>query len=118
MPLPFIFKMIYFIGNKGGALKFVILGAIIFFGMVRCVSSAEDGNIMDQETIEKIRVKYEQEIMRINGVVSVSVGLNKDGKKCLKIGTSVPVEQISSKLPEGLSKSLVELEFIGNIQAQ
>lgn len=72
----------------------------------------------EQESIANIRAKYEQVLMDINGVVLVSDGLSKSGRPCLKIGTSVPVEEIRSEIPEELFEIEVELEYIGDIRAQ
>lgn len=70
------------------------------------------------ENIEKVRAQYESQLMAISGVVAVSVGLGEDGRPCLKIGTSVPAEEVRKQLPAGLAGTPVEVEFIGNIRAQ
>ena len=72
----------------------------------------------DMQAIENVRAQCESAIMTIEGVVSVATGIGKSGKPCLKIGTSLPVEEVRSKLPKELSKIEVELEYIGEIRAQ
>jgi len=72
----------------------------------------------DLQAIENMRAQYESRLMAIKGVVSVSTGIGKTGKPCLKIGTSVPVEQVRTKLPEDLFQVEVELEYLGEIRAQ
>jgi len=56
--------------------------------------------------------------MNIDGVVSVSIGTDKSGKPVLKIGTSVPPEQVRARLPQQLLEAGAELEFVGDIRAQ
>lgn len=73
---------------------------------------------MDVQKIENVRATYDSEIMNIDGVVSVSTSLNKDGKPCLKIGTSKPVEKIQPFLPAGIYKVNVEIEYQGELKAQ
>jgi hypothetical protein len=72
----------------------------------------------DVHKIEDVRATLDSKIMAIPGVVSVATGLAKDGSPCLKIGTSVPVEQVRGLLPRELAGIPVELENIGEIQAQ
>ena len=72
----------------------------------------------DLKKIEDVRAVLDSKIMAIPGVVSVATGLGKDGSPCLKIGTSVPVEQVRDLLPHELSGIPFEIENIGEIQAQ
>jgi hypothetical protein len=71
----------------------------------------------DMQEIENIRVQFESCIMGIEGVVGIGAGLC-NGKPCLKIYTSVPTQQVRSKLPEELSKIEVDLEYAGEIEAK
>ena len=75
---------------------------------------------MDEELqrIEKLRSEYESTILSVNGVESISIGLCANGKPCLQIGTSVPVDQVRPRLPAELFESGVELHYIGRIEAQ
>jgi len=72
----------------------------------------------NQLTIENLRTKYDSYLMSINGVVSVSTGIGKGGKPCLKIGTSLPTDQVRPKLPEELFQMEIELEYLGEINSQ
>ena len=72
----------------------------------------------NQLTIENLRTKYDSHLMSINGVVSVSTGMGKSGKPCLKIGTSLPTDQVRPKLPEELFQMEIELEYFGEINSQ
>ena len=68
--------------------------------------------------VEKLRGLYESTILSVNGVSSVSIGLCANGKPCLQIGTSVPVEQVRSRLPVELFENEIELHYIGVVEAQ
>lgn len=70
------------------------------------------------QKIEALRSRYETELLQIEGVVAVSIGLCGDDRPCLKIGTARPVEQVRSRLPAGLSRDDVVVEYIGDIHAQ
>ncbi len=51
-------------------------------------------------------------------MVSISIGLGDNGKPCLQIGISIPVDQIRPKLPAELFDVEVKLHYIGKIEAQ
>lgn len=94
------------------AVLMVGLSAVFLF-----VSLDNDMN-SEPENIENLRAQYEDELMRVDGVVSISVGLCGD-RPCLKVGTSEPVEDVRPRLPESLRQhDDVELEFIGEIKTQ
>lgn len=82
--------------------------------------TTQKGKVMQSEMqkIESFRAKNDDTIMAIPGVVSVASGLDKDGRPCLKIGTSLPVDQVKPHLPGELSDIRVEVEFIGDLQAE
>lgn len=71
----------------------------------------------EYQEIERLRAEVEAELLAIDGVVMVATGLGADGKPCLKVGTSVPVDQVRPKLPQGL-KVPVEVEFLGDVRIQ
>jgi hypothetical protein len=95
--------------------------AIVFASLVLTMAANANGNgSMDPEMqeIEKIRTAHEMEIMDTDGVVMVSTGLGRDGKPCLKIGTRVPPETVRDKLPKSIFRVCVEIDFVGDIEAQ
>lgn len=65
-------------------------------------------------SIDSIQARYQSQIIAIEGVISVSKGLYRNTNTCLKIGTSLPIEQIYPALPEGIFSTEIEvvLEFI------
>ena len=72
----------------------------------------------DIREIEQARAKFDDLIMAIDGVESVSIGLNEQGRACLMLGTSVPVEQVRAKLPKEILEIPVEIAYIGKISTQ
>ncbi len=72
----------------------------------------------DFKVIDDMRAKMETKIISTEGVVSVSVGIGKDGRHCLKIGTSVPPDEVRSRLPQEIFQVPVEIEYVGRIEAQ
>ncbi|MGV8075081.1 MAG: hypothetical protein AB2L11_11060 [Syntrophobacteraceae bacterium] len=72
----------------------------------------------DLKTIEAMRARMEPRILATNGVVMVSTGIGKGGGYCLKIGTSVPPDEVHSRLPQEIFQVPVEIEYLGKIEAQ
>ena len=76
-------------------------------------------NMEDKEqAVAAVQAKHDTEIIAIEGVVSVGIGLTKDGEPCLKIGTSGSTEGIREKLPDATKDICVEIEKVGDIEAQ
>lgn len=70
------------------------------------------------QEIEAIKANYESQLIAIDGVESVSIGIGSDGKPCLMIGLSLPESQVRERIPAELFTSPVEFMFIGKIGAQ
>jgi hypothetical protein len=68
--------------------------------------------------IEQLRAAFEPRLMAIEGVVGVGSGLDSVGRERLKIYLAVPPQQIYERLPPDLNLELVDLEFVGEIEAQ
>jgi len=73
---------------------------------------------MGTSAIEKIRVQHEADILAVDGVVSVAIGLNAEGKPCLQIGTSLPLEKVQPNLPAAIFSVDVEIIYMGTLEAQ
>jgi hypothetical protein len=73
---------------------------------------------MDTAAIEKIKHRYEADILAAEGVVSVAVGLDAKGAPCLQIGTAEPPEQVRPRLPAAIFSVPVELSYFGTLEAQ
>ncbi len=98
------------------------LGMILGLASFQCsrAESKRDEITMEKDIsrIERVRAVHDAEIMAIPGVVSVATGLDDEGRPCLKIGTSTPVENVRPFLPEELQEVNVELEYVGEIRSQ
>ena len=102
----------------GGKLQIGIL-VLSFTGFVvlpGCQLDQRDGVVEpDFQRIKNIRNMLESSIFTINGVESISIGLCDNGRPCLQISSSVPVEQVRPRLPAGLSQIQVELLYVGKV---
>ncbi len=72
----------------------------------------------DKYDVEAIKAKYESDLIVIEGVEAISIGIGEDGKKCLLIGLSAPERSVKSKLPPEIFSVPVEFVYVGNIDAQ
>jgi hypothetical protein len=72
----------------------------------------------DTSAIDRLRDRFEQQLMNIDGVVLVSTSIDDDGAPCLLIGTSVPVDEVRGKLPKALTGANLILRYVGDISAQ
>ncbi len=70
------------------------------------------------QAVERLRAEIEADLMAIDGVVMVATGVCADGKPCLRVGTSVPVEQVRPHLPPELAEVAFELEYVGKVRIQ
>jgi hypothetical protein len=61
---------------------------------------------------------YESTILSLSGVGSISIGLCVNGKSCLQIGISVPVDQVRSRFPAELFEIEVKLHYVDKVEAQ
>ena len=83
-----------------------------------CDENSKRETAMETSAIEKMRVQYEADILVVDGVVSVAIGLNAEGKPCLQIGTSLPPEKVRPKLPAAIFSVDVEVIYMGTLEAQ
>lgn len=67
--------------------------------------------------IEDLRAEFEDEIMRIDGVVGVGTHYDEDGTAKLRILTSVDAEQVTPKLPERV-RPYAHVVWVGAIEAE
>ncbi len=110
MPIPVFRKKI------GVVLAAATVLVLVFgFGLF-----SKEQDVMNENTqsIESLQAQYQDELMKIDGVVAISIGLCPDGTRCLKIGTSRPVDEVREALPSSLDRPDVEVEHIGEIRSQ
>jgi hypothetical protein len=90
--------------------------------LVSTVQAAQTNGLNDmkdkEQAVAAVQAKHDTEIIAIEGVVSVGIGLTKDGEPCLKVGTSGSTEGIREKLPDATKDICVEIEKVGDIEAQ
>jgi flagellar basal body-associated protein FliL len=93
---------------------------VVFLTYAAIVPNAFGFSIMQSKnpSVESIKTEYENDLIVIEGVETISVGLGQDGKKVLMIGVSVPVENIRDKLPINIFSVPVEFVPVGEIDAQ
>ena len=67
---------------------------------------------------ERLREKFEGQLMTIPGVVGVGSGVDAAGRTRLKVYTSEPPGQVRSRLPPELREADLDLEYVGTPEAQ
>jgi hypothetical protein len=67
---------------------------------------------------EALRAEFESRLMATAGVVGVGSGVGASGQARLKVYASVPPEQLRAQLPTGLDPDSVDIEYVGQIEAQ
>jgi len=70
------------------------------------------------QKIEKFKIAYEESILSIDGVISLSIGLCENNQPCLQIGISVPADVVRPLLPKQLSEINIKLHYVGTVEAQ
>jgi hypothetical protein len=69
-------------------------------------------------SIQEVKVKHEQRLMDIEGVVSVGLGRDKNGSLAIIVGVDRPVAEIAEPLPQALDGYPVIVQVIGTITPQ
>lgn len=69
------------------------------------------------DRIDRLRQEFETALLRIDGVVGVSQGLDDQGRPHLRVLCSQPVDTVEPKLPEAVRAESV-LVYVGEIEAQ
>lgn len=67
--------------------------------------------------IQDLRTEFEDEIMRIEGVVGVGTHYDDDGTEKLRVLTSVPPDRVTPSLPEAV-RPHAHVVWVGAIEAQ
>ena len=69
------------------------------------------------DRIDRLRQEFETALLRIDGVVGVSQGLDEQGRPNLRVLCSQPVDTVEPRLPEAVRADTV-LVYVGEIEAQ
>ena len=68
-------------------------------------------------SIQEVKRKHENAILKIKGVVSVGIGLNKDKQQAIIVGIENNSASLAQKIPKELEGFPVETQVIGKIDA-
>ena len=69
-------------------------------------------------SINEVKTKYEPQILQMAGVVSVGIGLDKNGREAIIIGLDGPNPETEARLPAELEGYPVMVQNVGRIKAQ
>ena len=69
-------------------------------------------------SIKEVKTRYETQILQMAGVVSVGIGLDKNGREAIIIGLEGPNTETEARLPSELEGYPVIIQTVGRIKAQ
>ena len=69
-------------------------------------------------SIKEVKNKYEAQLLQMAGVVSVGIGLDKNGQQAIIIGLDGPNPKTEAQLPTELEGYPVRIQTVGQIKAQ
>ena len=69
-------------------------------------------------SIKEVKARYEPQILQKAGVVSVGIGLDKNGREAIIIGLDGPNPETEAHLPSELEGYPVIVQNVGRIKAQ
>ena len=68
--------------------------------------------------IKEVKNKHEARLLELPDVVSVGIGLNKNGQSVIVIGLCGPNAETETQLPSTLEGYPVEIRIVGTVKAQ
>ncbi len=92
-------------------------GCIILLLVAACSQEPDKEKTMTG-SIQEVKAKYEQQIIKTPGVVSMGIGQDAKGNIAIIIGIEHEGEQIRAALPKELEGYPVEVQVTGPIRAQ
>jgi hypothetical protein len=69
-------------------------------------------------TIQQAKEKHEAGILKIEGVISVGIGLKKDRTPAIIVGLKQEDQDLIRRIPSMIEGYPVEVQIIGSIKAQ
>jgi len=69
-------------------------------------------------SINDVKNRHQANLFKLPNVVSVGVGLNKNGKAAIIIGVNYPNEENHDKFPSVLEGYPVEIRMVGSVKFQ
>jgi hypothetical protein len=70
-----------------------------------------------ETTIQEVKTKYEQRLLKIKGVVSVGIGQGKDKTQVIIVGLIQDESRSRRRIPSVLEGYHVEIQIVGTIKA-
>jgi hypothetical protein len=69
-------------------------------------------------TIQEVKEKHAARILKIEGVISIGIGLNKDKTPAIIVGLKQEKQDLIRRIPSVLEGYPVEIQIIGSIKSQ
>jgi hypothetical protein len=69
-------------------------------------------------TIQEVKEKHAARILKIEGVISIGIGLNKDKTLAIIVGLKQEKQDLIRRIPSVLEGYPVEIQIIGSIKSQ
>ena len=69
-------------------------------------------------SIKDVKKRHQARLLELPSVVSVGIGINKDGQPVIVIGLDAPNEESERQLPSMLEGYPVEIRIVGTLKAQ
>ena len=69
-------------------------------------------------TIQEVKEKHKASILKIEGVISIGIGLKKDKTPTIIVGLKQEKQDLIRRIPSVLEGYPVEVQIIGTIKAQ
>jgi len=69
-------------------------------------------------SIKDVKRRHERRLLQLPAVVSVGIGLNRNGQSAIIIGLAGPHAESESRLPAMLEGYPVELRIVGPLKAE
>ena len=89
---------------------------LIILLVVPSLSWSEDKGM--PSSIKEVKKQHEARLLELPGVVSVGIGLNKNGQSVIIIGLDGRNAETEAQLPSMLEGYPVEVRIVGTVKAQ
>lgn len=89
---------------------------LIILLVIPSLSWSEDKGM--SSSIKEVKKQHEARLLELPGVVSVGIGLNKNGQSVIIIGLDGPNAETEAQLPSMLEGYPVEVRIVGTVKAQ
>lgn len=90
--------------------------AVVLVLLISSLGSAKDREM--PATIQDVKARHARQLLAVPGVVSVGIGLDREGREAIVVGLDRPRPETQSALPTQLEGYPVRVEIIGAVRAQ